>query len=384
MELEFDKEIDAILRKGRDSRGVLVGDDPAEPKKHLDADTIAAFAENALPASARLLYTEHFADCDRCRGQLSQAIVLNREADAAAASTIWPPVEKKTADTPWYSRIFRTPSLALATGSLVLVFAAALGFLVLQRQGENAANNAMMSRSAEPEAGQGSYYTGEPSAANTNAPPAANTAANAPAQTHAEAPSTSTSASNTSSTISSGDTAKLPPAEEKEAEDRKSNNYLLDGVTTSAPKPAAPAGAGAPPPIDQPKAEIDETRAGADDSKDKDLARRDEASRSRMDREAMPEALKKVGPTRAGPLQNQSNQVNNAYGEMSVTRNVGGKTFTNRNGAWYDTAYSGQSPTLLRRGSDEFKKLDSGLRSIAGQLYGTVIVLWKGKAYRIV
>ena len=87
MELEFDKEIDAILRKGRDGRGVLVGDSPPEPKKHVDADTIAAFAEGALPERAKLLYVEHFADCDPCRRQLSQVIVMNRGADAAAAST---------------------------------------------------------------------------------------------------------------------------------------------------------------------------------------------------------------------------------------------------------------------------------------------------------
>jgi hypothetical protein len=40
--------------------------------------------------------------------------------------------------------------------------------------------------------------------------------------------------------------------------------------------------------------------------------------------------------------------------------------------------------TLVRRGSHEFKKLDSGLRSIANELYGTVVIVWKGKAYRIV
>ena len=110
MEVEFDKEIDAILRKTRDARGVLVGDDPPEPKKHLDADTIAAFAEGALPGGAKLLYTEHFADCDPCRRRLSEVIKMDREADAAAASTIWPPVEKVVQ--PWYSWLFRTPSLA--------------------------------------------------------------------------------------------------------------------------------------------------------------------------------------------------------------------------------------------------------------------------------
>jgi hypothetical protein len=68
---------------------------------------------------------------------------------------------------------------------------------------------------------------------------------------------------------------------------------------------------------------------------------------------------------------------------MAVTRIAGGKTFNNRDGAWYDTAYRGQATTNVRRGSDEFKKLDSGLRSIANTLNGVVVALWKGKAYRI-
>ena len=125
-----------------------------------------------------------------------------------------------------------------------------------------------------------------------------------------------------------------------------------------------------------------ETEAGNDknDKKEKARARKDSAE---MDRDAMPRGLSKVGPSRAGPLNNTQQQMNNSTFDMSVTRRVGGKTFANRNGAWYDTAYSGQPPTMVRRGSDTFKKLDGGLKSIANELYGTVVVVWKGKAYRI-
>lgn len=377
MELEFDKEIDAILRKGRDARGVLVGDDAPEPKKHLDADTIAAFAENALPGQARLLYTEHLASCDRCRRSLSNAIVMNREADAAAASTIWPTVEKT--GVPWYSKIFRTPSLAVAMGSLVLVFTGVLGYLVLQRQGQDAANNAIVSQATAPDAGNAPYYTGEP-AANTNAAPEVNITANSVAQQPPSGPA-ATAASNTAPGATSA-----KPAEEKEAaEDRRNFGVTLDGVASATePQPAPPAAAMRAP-ADQPKTERDEMLAATgDDAKDKSGAGvRSAESRARMDREAMPDALKKVGPSRAGPLNTQQ-QMNSNIGEMSVTRSVGGKTFFNRNGAWVDTVYSGQTVTLVRRGSSEFKKLDSGLRSIANELYGTVIVIWKGKAYRIV
>jgi hypothetical protein len=79
----------------------------------------------------------------------------------------------------------------------------------------------------------------------------------------------------------------------------------------------------------------------------------------------------------------QSNQVNNKAFEMPVTRKVGGRSFNNRNGAWYDTAYHGQSTINVRRGTEEFRKLDGGLRNIANTLGGVVVVIWKEKAYRI-
>ena len=68
---------------------------------------------------------------------------------------------------------------------------------------------------------------------------------------------------------------------------------------------------------------------------------------------------------------------------MPVTRLVGGKRFDNRNGVWYDSAYRGQATINLRRASDEYKKIDKGVRNIADTLGGTVVVVWKDKAYRI-
>jgi hypothetical protein len=69
--------------------------------------------------------------------------------------------------------------------------------------------------------------------------------------------------------------------------------------------------------------------------------------------------------------------------KTSSTRTVAGKTFSNVNGAWTDSAYKGGSATSVRRGTDEYKKLDSGLRSTADYLGGTVVIVWKGKNYKI-
>jgi hypothetical protein len=71
MEVEFDKEMDALLRQSA-TRGVPIGD---TAKMHLDADAIAAFAENAVPQKSREIYTRHLAECDPCRKTLSSMML---------------------------------------------------------------------------------------------------------------------------------------------------------------------------------------------------------------------------------------------------------------------------------------------------------------------
>lgn len=67
----------------------------------------------------------------------------------------------------------------------------------------------------------------------------------------------------------------------------------------------------------------------------------------------------------------------------TTTTSVGGKTFKRENNVWYDSAYRGQPTANVTRGTNEYKKLDAGLRGIAENLGGTVVVVWKAKAYRI-
>ena len=64
-------------------------------------------------------------------------------------------------------------------------------------------------------------------------------------------------------------------------------------------------------------------------------------------------------------------------------KQVSGKTFEFRQGAWYDTTYRGQGTINVRRHTNDYQKLDSGLRGIAESFFGTVVTIWNGKAYRI-
>jgi hypothetical protein len=69
--------------------------------------------------------------------------------------------------------------------------------------------------------------------------------------------------------------------------------------------------------------------------------------------------------------------------ETSETTSINGKNFKRANGVWIDSIYKGQSTTNISRGTNEYKKLDSNLRSIVENLGGTVIVVWKEKVYRV-
>jgi hypothetical protein len=176
-----------------------------------------------------------------------------------------------------------------------------------------------------------------------------------------------------------------------------------DGVTTdgvdlaSQPKTAA---AAPPPPAAAksglPADERNERKDDADKAKEteRDTKLSKQEFEDRMAREAVPQPAKKTGPNRAaGPRQNQQNTLDsnmgqntqNAVGGMMATpvKSAGGKKFQNRDGAWYDTSYHGQATKNVSRGTDEFNKLDSGLRSIANSIGGVVVVVWKGTAYRI-
>jgi hypothetical protein len=72
---------------------------------------------------------------------------------------------------------------------------------------------------------------------------------------------------------------------------------------------------------------------------------------------------------------------------QATARVVAGRRFRRENNVWIDTAYSPSTPTTnITRGSEQYRALvgdEPDLGRIAEQLDGEVIVVWKGKAYRI-
>ncbi|MBK9215021.1 MAG: hypothetical protein IPM59_05390 [Chloracidobacterium sp.] len=371
MELEFDKEIDAILRKTRaDAASSMM-----PSGVHLDADAVAAFVENTLPDKAKHLYIEHFADCGPCRKLLTQSILINQTAATTAAGAA--EVLDAVNVIPWYSRFFRAPSLALVMGAMVIAFSGVLGYLVLQNR---ESQNATVSQVANRPIVNSPYSTSGSAASDAANATAANTSANTSEPAPMDAPPRGIANSGTGPSVS-GDGVIDDRFAGAQPEAPRAADKPLDLVTSES-KPPPPAAA----PREQPAAVGGLTREeAASERKDEDASlAKGKAAALDSGRRDMPAAPAKSGPARAsGPVQMQSNQVNAQTFEMAVSRKVGGRTFENRNGAWYDSKYTGQATTNIRRGTDEFTKLDSGLRKIAKELNGVVVVLWKEKAYRI-
>jgi hypothetical protein len=371
MELNFDKEIDALLRQTARS-GEFVS---TANLAHLDADEISAFAENALPERTRQTYTTHLAECARCRKILSNLISLNSEAEIATAASSAVSEERVESSIPWYRRIFAFPQIAFSMGALVLLFSGFFAYLVLQSlsfSNDVASSMPEMSeekRTAKSASSEGGAYPGETYSANANA----NTAI-VPSTSNATATNTSANRANTASTANTsapvlGEKPRTEAPERDLAADAE--NQVDDALNRQKPQPTIAA-----------------TPSVADIIVSGNAAKTDKNEVAKEEQKAIQqrrEDNKKRGITldSPGPPPNMAKQKSAPKDNRDATRVVGGKTFRHVGGIWFDSAYGTQPQISVRRGSDAYRRLDSGLRSIADSLGGTVVVVWKSKAYRI-
>jgi hypothetical protein len=363
MELNFDKEIDAILRKARDGETAFAA---TSPQAHLDADEISAFAENALPEGAKMRYTAHLADCERCRKIFSNVIALSAETESEIVHAV---VEKPIAApaSPWYKRFFEFPNLAYSLGALALVFGSLIVFTALQKL--DTRNSEISQMSEKP-----LETKSAPMAANSNSSIMANTANStsvAPANANSAAFSTSnpaatpgaaTNSAPNTEPVKSGEITAMPKEETRkntDADVAKDNAFQLDGAS----------GANVKPQVKEETKPVQVPKTTEDDSK--------------SDRENQPlnDAQTTLSATKKARSESQKDK--KLSSENGATTSAGGKTFRRTDNVWYDTAYGNQATTNVTRGTSEYKKLDKDLRVIAENLGGTVVVVWKGKAYRI-
>ncbi len=384
MEFEFDNEIDTLLH--RTAKGGNLTAAGNESGGHIDADEISMFAENALPETAKPRVTKHLADCGRCRMILSNVIFLNAEAESAAVFAIEKISENvvEASEPNWFQKLFATKNLAFGMGALALVFAVGIGFLVLQNVGnsEQPESAKMEVKSGSESADSAVFDTSEADKsaaegfANSNIAVAESDANSAEAASDRESKSDAASADNETATK---DAVKLSDNKSTGQPSAKAKNPESSGKLSESEEDSA---------TDM------MTRSNNDSSMTNSAAEGGE-SRSRLQSEPSVAAKRKSATPPSSPAKKETKtRTDESERErqmdspktadaLAEKRQIGGKTFTRRNGVWYDSAYKGQSTTNVKRGTADYRSLDSQLRSITNRLEGTVILVWKQKGFRI-
>ena len=407
-----DVQIDVLLRRYAKHAG------GASSPEHLDVDELNAFAEGALPPAARARYVSHLADCDNCRQLVSQLAM-------SAGTTIAEPAGATAGERiSWSQRLgalFAPRTLRYAAFAVVLIAAVGVVFLLSRRPANNSAlvaQNEPLNQTAETAVKPGlaapQASVDEVARQDTNR----NAATRSSPQVHEESreraeskvasvqppspPEATTSTTRPAlaakkgaepaKTESQPSYAPPPPGETQGLEARSRQKQNVGGLasgprktdsaddkykamdraetTIAKERPADESNRGAMNQAPQSNSRIvQEKRGGPRRSMD------NIAQTQRNEQEQRVQTPKTVTGATAGTATSE---------EAPETRSVGGRKFRKQGSAWVDLKFkSSMSVKTVARGSEEFSSLDSGLRSIASQLSGEIIVVWKSKAYRI-
>jgi hypothetical protein len=418
-------EIDRLLRRharradaARGEGGGGLGDGARQTGTHLDADEMSAFAEGALPAAARARYVAHLADCDACRKIVTDLVMASDVGVKEDA-----PLEERevTPSKPWWSAIaalFTPPVIRFAVPALLLLGVIVVAFVATRDRGESQ----FVARNEQKQAGGAVSKEEEAHAPSVQGTPGvlanANTLMGNMNANQASVPTPEPSSSD-GQLAKNIEAPKPPPApvtgttttpsgspNDSTSTGEKPDDQLYSKEPDNVPAPAAQQ---PPPPTAASKtaeraAEEKEARkqnevAPVSRTESADLARNKDEDRSNPSvaggsatgqAAASPQAGTRVAASRRGrETRSDSAGADNKdkAGESTETRSVGGSRFRRQGNAWVDTAYhSSRSTISVARGSDQYRALvadEPSLRTIADQLDGEVIVVWKGKAYRI-
>ncbi|MGH9940732.1 MAG: zf-HC2 domain-containing protein [Pyrinomonadaceae bacterium] len=421
MSFEFDREVDALLRRHAGGGAERVRDRAATTPAagHLDADELSAYAENALPDAARARYFSHLADCDKCRRAVTTLALVagvpgELERHAPATKIIASPVTAVPVAS-WRERLstwlmpgatqwrYVLPLVALLVVSGVVMWSA------LRNQRKN-------------EVAQSTAQRVEKNAAS-------------PPETH-HAPSPAAPQQELDGTSADGVAESQPKKSAQPAEDLAQNKEPAKSVMTDradlaaeAPPLVTPApGAGvaassgeAPPPPAATPAPVSENititkqaeakptdtqeRARAEESQYRGLANvqrnardlqlnetQQNAAQNRANVEITDESVGRRGrdDTAASESANAGRQQSRPPGsaaakrsaraapaekrdmerekkeksskdserEVEETRSVAGRRFRRQGGVWIDTAYkTSQATVIVKRGSEQFRAL---------------------------
>jgi hypothetical protein len=413
-----DTQMDVLMRRfAKGARQTTV------PTEHLDADELNAFAEGSLPAATRANYISHLADCDDCRTIASQLVV----ASGAPAIGEVPATESLAGPSWWqrFSAFLSPPALRYAASALVLIAVVGVTYVVWRRNVQNP-NSSLIARN-EPAQTQA---TAQSSPASESAAPIVNSESTAREATANVQPTPSSNLDKKGYESPVLETPSAPkPA--KDGAVAEAPVTLADRAMKAPRAEASPSYAPSPPGeyrVDTRQREqqaqvaqaqvqqqnvgnvhggprrnetVERYKVSRDREGTADVARARDEDRSSTQanqpaarenkQEQMPINNRQLGQvsTLGGPRKEaaktaprKSDQTEES--EPGEPISVGGRKFRRVGNVWVDLKFkSSMTVTTVSRRSDTFEELDSKIRSIAQQLSGEVLVVWKGKAYRI-
>jgi hypothetical protein len=441
----FDKEIDSLLRRrARGAAGLRVdGDGSRAPgvAAHLDADELSAFAEGALPSAARVAAASHLADCDECRGVvvgLARVAGFEVESEKRAAVGADVPGRASVAGwRAWMSSLFAPRVLRYAAPALALCMVAVVSYVALRSR---PLKNDEASRMASSERRRAEVAKEAAGAAATESAGTANANADAGQLTNQAFNDSPHDAQSANSSVQSptgrGHGAAEAPAASSETTTETAvppplppaASEAAGGAVASAPK-AAPADAlelaktenrektdskdktaraAEPEEViagDQPlqQKRVSQTRANEAQSPDgsrnqsrssnnvqTNIAGGGGATSSRADeRDSSSNATNRATASRRGrstTLNGERSEDDEAV-RVGETKAAAGHRFRREGGAWVDVNYKpSMSSTGVRRGTEGYRALVADFPEIgrvAEQMGGEVVVVVRGRAYRI-
>ena len=386
MRQETNNEIDLLLRRLSRRQEVPVSDgDSRIDSDHLDADELNAFAENVLPAAARARYTEHLADCSKCREivvQLSASVpmAVKETVTAAAPSGL----------RQFLASFFSPMVLRYAVPALGLIVVAAIGFVVFQSN-RSPATVAQLERQVQSPAPNPSTQQA-PSVVfhNSDGPP-------------------KESSSSPSARPSTGETVSDEPPPPSATTQGDLTSAKTDASAQKTAQPAVANEAAAPPqPTPTPAATVDEMRVDVQGRRNEQIrgaqardlakAKTAEGVQEQQKKSEDPQSARERSAPKpaAGDARAQREPSTSTYlgvGEAEkdradgTIRSVAGRRFRKQGGVWVDTAYtSGSAIVNIARGSEQYRALvadEPDIKKIADELDGPIVVVWKSRTYRI-
>jgi hypothetical protein len=420
-----DKQIDVLMRRYAKAapRTSVSG--------HLDADELSAFAEGSLPPATRAGYVSHLADCDECRKQASALAI----SSGAVVRTEESPSTAGEGRSFWQVLIglFALPVLRYAAFAAVLLIVAGVAFVALRRSRSDSQMIALNEQPIQQRESAVKPPAEIQDGSSRNKQVNTDTRSTPSPQVSAENDQIAKADTNTKPAEPPASTGGLmkeaPPAAPVTAEKKAAQGEVTQTAPSYAPAPPGDVatqkkqenyrelqpGSGISGPRQQ-QQKLDtadkfgqerERDANKDVSRTDDLASKSGAPASVAANQLPPSPRRSIDEKAKGPMRNMENNTNainrnenlgrvespkttstggsdRAATEEAQTRSAGGRKFRRQGAAWVDQKFK-SSMTLksVSRGSDAFDGLDSGLRAIAQQLGGEVIVVWKGKAYLI-